>query len=74
MCIRDSVTGAAVGLISLVGFTPEIFLAWVGGAILDATPGPTGFVDLFGFLAGIAVAGVLVVAWLLRLNRGGAGK
>ena len=63
------VTGAAVGMISFIGFTPEIFFNWVAGAILDAAPGTAGFAGLFAMLAGIALAGIAVVAWLLWLTR-----
>ncbi len=61
-------TGAAVGLVSLVGYTPEIFFAPITGRILDANPGITGFRHYFLFLAGIAVLGVLVVLVLLKLR------
>ncbi|MDH3613293.1 MAG: MFS transporter [Gammaproteobacteria bacterium] len=63
------VTGAAVGMISLVGYTPEVFFAPIAGRILDATPGAGGHYDLFLFLAAIAACGVVVAAWLLRLKR-----
>lgn len=64
-------TGAAVGLVSLVGFTPEIFFAPITGRILDANPGIVGFRHYFLFLAGIAVLGILVVLVLLRLRARG---
>lgn len=63
------ITGAAVGLISLVGYTPDIFMAPVAGRILDSTPGAGGFVHLFWLLTGIAVVGIAVIAVLLRLQR-----
>jgi len=63
------ITGAAVGMISLVGYTPEVFFAPVAGRILDATPGPGGFQNLFLLLVAIAVLGVIFVAWLLWLKR-----
>ena len=65
------ITGAAVGLVSLVGYTPEIFFAPITGRILDANPGLVGFQHYFLFLAGIAATGVVVVAWLLWLRRAG---
>ena len=65
-------TGAAVGLVSLVGFTPEIFFAPITGRILDANPGIVGFQHYFLFLAAIAVLGILVILALLRLR--GAGN
>ncbi len=68
------ITGAAVGMISLVGYTPEIFFAPIAGRILDATPGAGGHMDLFRLLAVIAVAGVAVVIWLMWLQRNKAAK
>lgn len=64
-------TGAAVGLVSLVGYTPEIFFAPIAGRILDANPGLVGFQHYFLFLAGIVATGVGVAAWLLWLRRAG---
>jgi hypothetical protein len=63
------ITGAAVGMISLIGYTPEIFFAPIAGRILDATPGAGGHLNLFLFLASIAASGVAVVGWLLWLKR-----
>ena len=62
-------TGAAVGVISFVGFTPEIFFASIAGRILDATPGAGGHLNFFRFIAVIAVCGVAVVGWLMWLKR-----
>jgi nitrate/nitrite transporter NarK len=63
------ITGAAVGMISLVGYTPEIFFAPIAGRILDANPGAGGHLNLFMFLACIAAGGVAMVGWLLWLKR-----
>lgn len=63
------ITGAAVGLVSVVGFTPEIFFGPIAGRILDAAPGAEGFHNLFALLAGTSACGIIVVAWLLRLKR-----
>ena len=62
-------TGAAVGLVSLVGYTPEIFFAPITGRILDANPGIVGFRHYFLFLAGVMLLGIVVVIVLLRLRR-----
>jgi len=64
-------TGAAVGMVSLVGYTPDIFFAWIAGQILDANPGIEGFHNYFLFLAGIMLTGVVAVAWLIWLRRHG---
>ena len=63
------ITGAAVGLVSVVGYTPEIFFAPIAGRILDADPGAGGFHDLFALLAAIMVVGILLVGWLAWLKR-----
>lgn len=64
-----NITGAAVGLVSVVGYTPEIFFAPVAGRILDAALGPEGFQDLFALLATVMVIGIGVVILLVRLKR-----
>jgi sugar phosphate permease len=64
-------TGAAVGLVSLVGYTPEIFFAPITGRILDANPGIVGFRHYFLFLTAIALLGICVVLVLLKLRRMG---
>ncbi len=62
-------TGATVGLVSLVGYTPDIFFAPIAGRILDASPGLAGHQHYFMFLGAIAVFGMLVVALLVWLNK-----
>jgi len=63
------ITGAAVGMVSVIGFTPEIFFSPIAGRILDATPGVGGHLNLFKLLAVIALVGFLVVLWLVWLKR-----
>lgn len=53
-------TGTSVGLISLIGYTPDIFAGPAMGVLLDNSPGPTGhqhvfwMLALFSFIGGIA--------------------
>jgi len=61
-------TGATVGAVSFLGFTPEIFFAPVTGRILDQAPGLEGHQHYFLFLAGVALVGLAVIAWLFRLS------
>jgi len=68
------ITGAAVGMVSLVGYTPDIFFGPITGRILDANPGLVGHQHYFMFLASIAAAGFLVVVWLIWLRRHGGEK
>jgi len=53
-------TGTAVGLVSLIGFTPDIFAGPMMGYLLDKSPGIVGqqnvfwMLALFSFIGGIA--------------------
>jgi sugar phosphate permease len=58
------ITGTSVGMVSFIGFTPDIFFAPIAGRILDARPGIGGHTDLFMLLGAIAAVGILVVVWL----------
>ena len=62
-------TGAAVGMVSFIGYTPDIFFAPITGRILDAHPGVEGFHNYFLFLASIMLAGIAAVVWLIWLRR-----
>ena len=44
-------TGTAVGLISLIGYTPDIFVGPAMGFLLDNSPGVTGHQHVFWMLA-----------------------
>ncbi|NNE36865.1 MAG: MFS transporter [Gammaproteobacteria bacterium] len=59
-------TGTAVGIISVVGFTPDIFFAPMAGRILDASPGIQGHQHYFLMLTAIAVCGMVTAAGLIR--------
>jgi len=52
-------TGAAVGLISVIGFTPDIFFYSAGGRIIDASPGLPGFRYYYLFLGAFALLGLI---------------
>ena len=62
-------TGTTIGMVSLVGYTPDIFFAPITGRILDASPGLVGHQNYFMFLAATATLGVLAATWLIWLNR-----
>jgi len=64
-------TGGAVGLISVVGYTPDIFFAPIAGRLLDAAPGLPGHQHYFLLLAGIAAVGAACSFSLYRRLAGG---
>jgi len=65
-------TGTAVGIVSFVGFTPEVFMSPWMGHLLDKYPGATGHQYVFLILAMFAFFG-LVTSLLFRLNEKNAG-
>jgi nitrate/nitrite transporter NarK len=56
-------TGTAVGLISLVGYTPDIFAGPAMGVLLDRSPGEAGHQDVFWMLALFSLVGG-IAAWM----------
>ncbi|MCF8239698.1 MAG: MFS transporter [Saprospiraceae bacterium] len=52
-----ALTGTAVGLISLIGYTPDIFAGPTMGYLLDASPGIAGHKHVFWMLAICSVIG-----------------
>ena len=57
--IPYAVTGTAVGIISVVGYTPDIFMGPVMGILLDSSPGIQGHQHVFALLAGFSLVGAL---------------
>ena len=55
--IPYAVTGTAVGIISVVGYTPDIFMGPVMGILLDSSPGITGHQHVFSLLACFSLIG-----------------
>ncbi len=62
-------TGAVVGMVSFIGFTPDFFFGPITGRLLDASPGVGGHQHYFLFLAVTSALGLLSVLWMLRLRR-----
>ena len=54
-----SYTGAAIGFIAVIGYTPDIFMGPLMGVLLDNNPGPLGHQYVFGLLAGFGTTGLL---------------
>lgn len=64
--VPAAVTGTAVGLVSVLGYTPDIFVSYTGGVLLDNSPGLAGHQDYFLFLAAFAALGLFVSYILMR--------
>ena len=63
-------SGTAAGVISTVGYLPEIFCSLLAGALIDGTPGVSGFRQYFGFLIVMLLLGVVFVCvWIKYLKK-----
>jgi sugar phosphate permease len=65
--VPAALTGTAVGLVSVVGYTPDIFMGPINGYLTDTYPGATGHEYFFGVLAGFAVLGLCCTLMFQRL-------
>ncbi|MEM6271708.1 MAG: MFS transporter [Bacteroidota bacterium] len=54
-----ALTGTAIGLMSVIGYTPDIFMGPLMGHLLDRSPGATGHQHVFLMMAGFASLGLL---------------
>ncbi len=61
-------TGSTVGFISLVGYTPDIFFAPIGGRLLDSGTVLIGHQRYFMFLTALAILGFVAVSYLIWLK------
>ena len=64
-----AVTGSAVGLVCLLGFTPDVFMPALIGYLMDRTPGAAGHPHVFGLLAVFATVGLLATLFFQRVTR-----
>ena len=62
-------TGTAVGLISIVGYTPDIFATPIIGYLLDKYPGLLGHQYVFSILVLFSILGLLASLKFSRLNK-----
>ena len=60
-----AVTGTAVGLVSTIGYTPDIFMGPLMGFLIDRSPGALGHQHFFMVVAAFAFVGLLA-AWAFR--------
>lgn len=67
--ISLSLTGTAVGVISLTGYTPDIFAGPLMGYYLDQFPGLLGHQYIFIYLLGFSVIGLICSLRFSRIIR-----
>lgn len=64
-----AMTGTAVGIVSVIGYSPDVFVTLVAGLFIDANPGITGHQYFFWFLSVFAFIGMLAALALRRASR-----
>ena len=67
--IPIALTGTAVGFISLVGYTPDIFSGPMIGVLLDNSPGELGHQHVFLVLAGFTLIGLIASIILYKISK-----
>ncbi len=60
-------TGSAIGLVSVIGFTPDIFMGPLMGFLIDRSPGALGHQHVFMVLSGFSLIG-LIAALLFQIT------
>jgi predicted MFS family arabinose efflux permease len=61
-----ALTGTATGALSVIGYTPDIFMPMLGGVLLDRYPGALGFRYFFAFIAVLSIFGLLAATVIRR--------
>lgn len=64
-------TGTAVGIVSVLGFTPDIFMSPWMGQLLDHNPGPEGHRYVFLVLCLFAILGLMASLIFISHNKRG---
>jgi len=65
--IPMKVTGTATGFISMIGFTPDIFMPLIGGLLLDRLPTVEGYRAFFLTVAGICTLGLIAALMIYHI-------
>jgi nitrate/nitrite transporter NarK len=68
-----AITGSAVGLVSLIGYTPDVFMGPLMGYLLDRSPGAIGHQHVFMVLTGFAIVGLATSIVFHRMTQNASG-
>ncbi|GFO81904.1 MAG: MFS transporter [Methyloceanibacter sp.] len=63
-------TGSAVGFVSFIGYTPDVFMGPLMGYLLDSSPGATGHQHVFWVVSAFALFGIAASLMFVRVTRG----
>ena len=63
-------TGSAIGVVSVVGFTPDVFMGPLMGVLLDNSPGVLGHQHVFAAVAVFGAVGLVATIAFRRITTG----
>ena len=64
-----ALTGTAVGLVSFIGYTPDIFMGPVMGYLIDRSPGSLGHQHVFALVGSFALLGCIASIAFSRIKK-----
>ncbi len=64
--VSNKIKGLAIGVISLLGYSPDIYLPLLEGFLVEQYPGKQGYTLYFGGIAAMGLLGAMA-AWQLKL-------
>ena len=64
--IPVTLTGTAAGVISVIGFMPDVFMPLLGGVLLDHYPGELGYRYLFACIMAISLVGAVAACLIIN--------
>ncbi len=67
--IPNYLIGTAVGIVSIIGFLPDLFFGAVTGSMIDNYPGVTGYNYVFWFTGVVLLSGSGAAAWIMMLAK-----
>ena len=70
--VPAAVTGLAIGIVSVLGYLPDIFLPLLNAAILEHYPGAQGFRIYFSYIAAMGLLGSMLALRFRYLTQGAA--
>ena len=64
--VPRSLMGTAIGVVSVIGFFPDVYMNAIVGGLMDAYPGAAGYKHVFLIMLGFAIVGLIASVVLNR--------
>ena len=62
-------TGTAAGIVSVIGYMPDIYMPFIGGIMLDSFSGTEGYRYLFFMISGLCLIGACSAFKIMKLSQ-----